>query len=116
MSPYPAPTYGVSLGSDNNAAGVCAARVVAACAMSPAGLPRLLTGNSEVHAKNMSLVATSKGQWPVAPTCEVPSTPASGDHPLAMRVGFKRDGLSRRQPMALADRVGLRGRAGRESP
>ena len=77
INPYQAPTYGVSVGPDNNAARVWAARVVAACAMSLAGLPRRLTGNGEVHAKDMSLVATLKGRgrW-----TEVPCTPASGDH------------------------------------
>lgn len=112
MNLYPADKYAVTYEDLATAlAGVCAARAVAARAIFRQVCYAWLTGNGDVHAKNISVVATTQGEWRVAPMYDVPSTLPYGDHTLALSVGGKRDGLSRRQLLAFADRVGLPARA-----
>jgi serine/threonine-protein kinase HipA len=63
-----------------------------------------LTGNGDVQAKSMSVLATAEGQWRLALMYDVPSTLACGDHFLALNVGVNRDDLLRRHLLAFADR------------
>ena len=70
-----------------------------------------LTGNGDAHAKNFSVVCPS-GEWRVSPAYDVPSTHPYGDTTLALTIGDKRDErIGRSDFVALAERVGVRGKA-----
>jgi len=110
---YPADKYAVTTQEalTTALAAVYAARAVAIRAIFRQVCFAWLTGNGDVHAKNMSVVATPEGEWRVAPMYDVPSTLPYGDHTLALSVGGMRGGLSGRQLLAFADRAGLPARA-----
>lgn len=69
-----------------------------------------LTGNGDLHAKNVSLVRAGR-EWRVSPIYDVPSTLPYGDHRLALTVAGRDDSLSRKRWLALADSAGLPTRA-----
>jgi serine/threonine-protein kinase HipA len=95
-----------------------AAAIADVCASRPLALREVfrqvafawLTGNGDLHAKNVSVVGTD-GEWRVAPSYDVPSTAAYGDRTMALRVGGRVDGLSRRSLLAFAEAIGLPDRA-----
>ncbi|GMA40747.1 type II toxin-antitoxin system HipA family toxin [Mobilicoccus caccae] len=68
-----------------------------------------LTGNGDLHAKNVSLVRDT--EWRVAPVYDIPSTLPYGDHRLALTIAGRDDSLSRKRFLTLADEVGLTRRA-----
>lgn len=68
-----------------------------------------LTGNGDLHAKNVSLVRDT--EWRVSPVYDIPSTLPYGDHRLALTVAGRDDSLSRKRWLELADQVGLAHRA-----
>ena len=88
------------------------------CQARPVALQRLyqqicfawLTGNGDVHAKNMAILRTSEGEWRVAPAYDLPSTVPYGDKSLALAVQGRTRGVSRRHLLAFAGAVGLRER------
>jgi serine/threonine-protein kinase HipA len=67
-----------------------------------------LTGNGDVHAKNLSILSTSQGEWRVSPAYDLPSTVPYGDTTLALPIGGKVEGISRKRWLAFAQDVGLR--------
>lgn len=69
-----------------------------------------ITGNGDLHAKNVSLVGVD-GEFSVAPIYDIPSTVPYGDHSMALSVGGSSSGLSRKKLLNLADEVGLSRRA-----
>lgn len=97
------------------------AAVVAACpAASVAALAALrqvlfawVTGNGDLHAKNMSVVGSTIG-FVVAPTYDIPSTYPYGDRSMALTVAGRTDSLSGKRFLALAQKVGLPDRAARK--
>ena len=111
MNLYPADKYAVSSEDLTTLAEVCPARAVATRAVFRQVCYAWLTGDGDVHAKNISLVATLEGEWRVAPMYDLPSTLPYRDHTLALSVGGKWDGLSGRQLLMFAERVGLAARA-----
>jgi serine/threonine-protein kinase HipA len=70
-----------------------------------------LTGNGDVHAKNISVLATPEGEWRVSPSYDLPSTLPYGDLTLALELNGKRDGLSGRQMLEFAQSIGLTSKA-----
>jgi serine/threonine-protein kinase HipA len=70
-----------------------------------------LTGNGDVHAKNLSILATTEGEWRVAPAYDVPSTVPYGDTTLALPIGGRKSGLSRAHLLNFAAAIGLPERA-----
>lgn len=77
---YPADKYAV--GSEEvtlAAAEVCAARPVAARAALTQFAFAWLTGNGDLHAKNLSVLRQPTGEWRVAPVYDIPSTMPYGD-------------------------------------
>lgn len=65
-----------------------------------------LTGNGDLHAKNVSLVRTG-GEWRVSPIYDIPSTLPYGDRRLALTVAGRDDSLSRKRWLTLANDAGL---------
>jgi serine/threonine-protein kinase HipA len=69
-----------------------------------------LTGNGDLHAKNISVLQRSQ-EWRVAPIYDIPSTVPYGDSTMALPMGGKRAGLSRRTFAAFGADLGLPSRA-----
>jgi serine/threonine-protein kinase HipA len=70
-----------------------------------------LTGNGDVHAKNISVLATRQGEWRVSPAYDLPSTLPYRDLTMALELNGKRDGFSGRQMLEFAQTIGLTPRA-----
>ncbi|MEX3505006.1 type II toxin-antitoxin system HipA family toxin [Corynebacterium sp. LK2510] len=65
-----------------------------------------LSGNGDLHAKNISVINRGMG-YELSPVYDVPSTVPYGDYSLALEVGGRKDGLSRKRFAALCLDVGL---------
>lgn len=74
-----------------------------------------LTGNGDVHAKNLAVLATPDGEWRVSPAYDLPSTVPYADRSLALPIGGKTRGISRRRLLEFAAVVGLPARAAAEA-
>jgi serine/threonine-protein kinase HipA len=71
-----------------------------------------LTGNGDLHAKNLSVGQTSDGEWRVTPAYDLPSSQPYGDTTSALDVqGRRREDITRRTMLAFAADIGLTGRA-----
>ena len=66
-----------------------------------------LTGNGDLHAKNISILSTEDGEWKVSPAYDLPSTVFYGDRTLALSLGGKKDGHSRRSLVAFGVSTGI---------
>jgi serine/threonine-protein kinase HipA len=105
---YPADKYSVEAEAAVEAlSGLCAARPVAVRDLFRQLVFAWLTGNGDVHAKNLSVLATPAGEWRVAPAYDLPSTLPYRDHTMALPMRGRREGLSRRSLLEFADRIGL---------
>lgn len=108
---YPADKYGVT--AEEVAAAVrevCSARPLALRAWLIQVSFAWLTGNGDLHAKNVSVLRT-EGEWRVAPIYDIPSTVPYRDTTLALTVGARDSGLSRRSLTAFGVEIGLPERA-----
>lgn len=110
---YPADKYRVSSEELLEAlAGWCAARPVALRDMVRQLAFAWVTGNGDVHAKNVSILrAAPMGEWRVAPAYDLLSTLPYRDHTMALSIEGRRDGLSRRAFQSFGQRLGLTERA-----
>lgn len=108
---YPADKYSVPFGE------VCAA-LAAHCSAPLPALRNLalqlafawLSGNGDLHAKNVSIVQSPLGEYTIAPVYDIPSTVVYGDKTLALGIGGKKSGISRKHFLAWAGKLGLTGR------
>ena len=66
-----------------------------------------LTGNGDLHGKNIGVLETARGGWEVAPIYDVPCTLVYGDNSLALPVAGQTRNLRRRHWLELADSIGL---------
>lgn len=106
---WPADKYSVS-------SEVLARTIVALCPAGPVAARdvfrqfcfALLTGNGDLHAKNLSVLRDATGEWRVAPAYDLPSTVLYGDSTLALPLSGKRAGISRRLLLDFAEAIGLR--------
>lgn len=85
---------------------LCAAHLVAARLAFQQVTFAVLTGNGDLHAKNLSIVYQD-GEWLLAPAYDLPSTLFYGDSSLALPIGGKRRDISARQLIAFANSLGL---------
>jgi len=90
---------------------VCASQAVAARDLFRQVCFAWLTGNGDLHAKNVSVLQHPSGEWRVAPAYDLPSTAPYGDRTLALALQGSTDGLSRRRALELAGAIGLTERA-----
>ncbi|MEV7607405.1 HipA domain-containing protein [Paenarthrobacter sp. NPDC089322] len=117
---YPADKYSIPFSE------VCTA-LAAHC---PAPLPALrnlviqlafawLTGNGDLHAKNVSIVESpgvlGGREFTIAPVYDIPSTVVYGDKTLALAIGGKKTGISRKHFLGWAMKLGLTDRAAQHS-
>jgi serine/threonine-protein kinase HipA len=116
MARYPADKYAVTAEEVVLAlSALCPARMVAARALFGQLCFAWLTGNGDVHAKNLAVLATPDGEWRISPAYDLPSTLLYGDLDLALPIQGQTQGLSRRSLMAFAAAIGLPERSARQT-
>jgi serine/threonine-protein kinase HipA len=109
---YPADKYNVGFGTVCHAlAEYCAAPLPALRNLVIQAAFAWLSGNGDLHAKNVSMVQLPSGEWSIAPVYDIPSTVVYGDKTLALTLGGKRSGISRKHFLGWAMGVGLTERA-----
>lgn len=105
---YPADKYNVGYGTVCHAlADHCAAALPALRNLAIQGAFAWLSGNGDLHAKNVSMVQQPHGEWTIAPVYDIPSTVVYGDKTLALTLNGKRNGISRRHFLGWAKGLGL---------
>ena len=70
-----------------------------------------LTGNGDLHAKNVSVLRTPGGAWTIAPIYDVPCTLVYGDSSMALPIDGRTTNLRTRHWHAFAEAIGLPERA-----
>jgi serine/threonine-protein kinase HipA len=109
---YPADKY--ALDTEPMIAGLatpCRARLVATRDFMRQLAFAIVTGNGDLHAKNLSIVRYGQ-EWLPAPAYDLPSSAPYGDRTLAVAIGGTRDGqVSRRRLLVLGESLGLPSRA-----
>ncbi|MFC9771369.1 MULTISPECIES: type II toxin-antitoxin system HipA family toxin [unclassified Pseudarthrobacter] len=109
---YPADKYNVGYGQVCRAlAEHCAAPLPALRNLALQGAFAWLTGNGDLHAKNVSMVQDPRAGWVIAPVYDIPSTVVYGDKTLALAIDGKRTGISRRHFLGWTAGLGLPERA-----
>jgi serine/threonine-protein kinase HipA len=109
---YPADKYNVGFGTVCRAlAEYCAAPLPALRNLAIQAAFAWLSGNGDLHAKNVSMVQQPHGEWSIAPVYDIPSTVVYGDKTLALTLGGKRSGISRKHFLGWATGLGLTERA-----
>ena len=105
---YPADKYNVGFGQVCHAlADYCSAPLPALRNLAIQAAFAWLSGNGDLHAKNVSMVQHSHGEWSIAPVYDIPSTVVYGDRTLALTIAGKRSGVSRRHFLGWAVELGL---------
>jgi serine/threonine-protein kinase HipA len=84
----------------------CSARLVATQLAFQQVAFSILTGNGDLHAKNISIVKPA-GEWVLAPAYDLPSTLFYGDSSMALSIGGKLRDVSRRQLVSFANSLSL---------
>lgn len=74
-----------------------------------------LTGNGDLHAKNVSILRATDGRWQVAPLYDVPCTAVYRDFSMALSVDGRTTSLRTRHWESFADSLGLPQRAARSA-
>lgn len=109
---YPADKYNVGYGQVCHAlADYCSAPLPALRNLAIQAAFAWLSGNGDLHAKNVSMVQQPHGEWTIAPVYDIPSTVVYGDKTLALTIDGKRTGISRRHFLGWAMELGLTERA-----
>lgn len=85
---------------------LCAANLVAVRLAFEQVVFSVLTGNGDLHAKNLSIVQKD-GEWVLAPAYDLPSTLVYGDTAFALPMAGKRRDISRRQLIGFGNSLGL---------
>ena len=88
-------------------AGVCAARAVALRNVFLQFMYAWLIGNGDLHAKNLSVLQSAGGEWQVAPIYDVLSTLPYGDHTMALSMGGRTAGFTRKHLLDFGLAIGL---------
>lgn len=108
---YPADKY--TLSSEDAAtriAAACPAQAVAARAALQQFALAWLTGNGDLHGKNISVLQHPSGEWRVAPIYDVPSTLPYGDNSMALPLQGRTEMLTRKRFLAFGAALALRPR------
>jgi serine/threonine-protein kinase HipA len=109
---YPADKYNVGYGQVCHAlADYCSAPLPALRNLAIQAAFAWLSGNGDLHAKNVSMVQQPSGEWSIAPVYDIPSTVVYGDKTLALTLDGKRTGISRKHFLGWSTGLGLAERA-----
>lgn len=105
---YPADKYDVSALEVSRAiTGLVQQPVLAAQELLRQFLYAWLTGNGDLHAKNLSVI-TAGGKTRLSPIYDVPSTAPYGDQSMALKILGKKRGLSARIFIEFGEQLGVR--------
>ena len=100
----------------NGLAERCRARGVAALELYRLLVFAYLSGNGDLHGKNLAIMKDRKGEWRVTPAYDLPSSAPYGDRTMALPIGGKiRQQLSWTMLLALARAVGVPDRLAAEA-
>lgn len=66
-----------------------------------------LTGNGDLHAKNVSILRPRGGRWHVAPIYDIPCTAVHGDFTMALPIDGRSSTIRQRHWEAFAEAIGL---------
>jgi serine/threonine-protein kinase HipA len=108
LDKWPADKYNMS--SENiieEVSKVCSSQKLAARELYRQFCFAWLTGNGDLHAKNISILSTEDGEWKISPAYDLPSTLFYGDNSLALTIGGKKVGHSRRSLVEFGVTVGM---------
>ncbi|WP_369045681.1 type II toxin-antitoxin system HipA family toxin [Sinomonas sp. P10A9] len=92
-------------------ASVCRAPAVAVRNLYLQFLFAWLTGNGDLHAKNVAVLTDGRGHAAVAPMFDLPSTVLYGDMTMALPIAGRTRGIRERHWAEFADAVGLPAKA-----
>ena len=70
-----------------------------------------LTGNGDLHGKNVSMLADARGRFSIAPIYDIPCTLIYGDDTMALTVAGKTKNLKKKHWQEFAHTLGLADRA-----
>lgn len=105
---FPADKYNVSMEqAAESLIRACAAERVAAARLFEQIYLAWLTGNGDVHAKNISILRDPAGEWRVAPAYDLPSTALYGDMTFALDVNGEDSDLTADDFLGLARHLDL---------
>jgi len=108
----PAVKYSVSAEQiADGLAGYCQAPVIAKRSLYLQFLFAWLTGNGDLHGKNLSILADSAGKFAIAPIYDVPCTLIYGDDTMALSLSGKTKNLKSRHWLEFGQYLGLTERA-----
>lgn len=108
MGIYPAKKYSVTAEEVTLAlADHCAAPLIAKRNIYLQFIFAWLSGNGDLHAKNLSILQGADGRWNVAPVYDIPCTALYRDFTLALPVSGKTRSLRKRHWLAFASDIGL---------
>ncbi|MFZ4511532.1 MAG: type II toxin-antitoxin system HipA family toxin [Candidatus Nanopelagicales bacterium] len=111
MGLYPAQKYAVTMEQVSLALmAPCRARPVAARDLFRMVVFAWLTGNGDLHAKNLAILDVD-GEWRISPVYDVPSSLPYGDTTSALTVAGRDHDLSRRSLLDFADALSLTAKA-----
>ena len=66
-----------------------------------------ISGNGDLHAKNVSIMQNLNGEWNVTPTYDIPSTLPYGDISMAIEIIGKSRDLTRNSLLTFGEKIGL---------
>lgn len=66
-----------------------------------------LTGNGDLHAKNMSILQNERGRWEISPIYDIPCTAIYGDMTMALPVAGRTKKIRLRHWDEFAESIGL---------
>lgn len=116
MGLYPADKYNVSYtAAGRSLIGQCGAALPAMRNLVIQAAFAWLTGNGDLHAKNISVLQNRAGETVVAPVYDIPSTTVYGDKSLALSLNGKTTGVSRKHFLQWSFEFGLPRRAAERS-
>lgn len=109
MNRWPADKYNItSEALVHNVSEVCSSKKLAIRELFRQFCFAWFTGNGDLHAKNISVLSSPDGEWKVAPAYDLPCTlPYDRDPSLALTIGGKKTGHSRRSLIDFGTNVGL---------
>ena len=109
---YPADQYSLTSEQVSTAAATsCPARAVAARACLAQFVFAWLTGNGDMHAKNLSALQEADGEWRIVSAYDLPSTLPYGDRSMALSLDGRRQALTRKAFRSFGTGLGLPQRA-----
>lgn len=108
LNRYPADKYNLSTTEVGQALiGLAKNRILTAQEVMRQLIYAWLTGNGDLHAKNISLIDYGSG-WELSPLYDLPSTAPYGDQTLALPLQGKRSGLSGKTFVEQGQQLGLK--------